>query len=730
MQEPPATNQSPELDRSAPDEPEAAGIASVDRSAAYDWPQQLYDVFVFGKDGPVLNIATDFPSDQLILDVSAGYEWSAALLQDHCVYTWGNNTGGQLGHGDAFLAPIAKPTLVAALVGIRIVRISCGSTHGGFISDVGALYMVGDGQYGRLGTGSADLALVPVQVTVTYDELKERGVALGTWPSFFDERGMKRDDPTTFADVSCGDRHTLVLVRSVLIVKQAVLAFGDGSNGRLGLGTDKDRALPCLIGAYKTQQGIIFPPIQKIHAGASHSTAIAHTGELYTWGNGGHGRLGHGSEESDWSPRRVEYFTALGPHGVLTPVKQAVCGGSHTAALDVHGRVYSWGRGDNGQLGLAAMKDAWTPHVVALPETTPPIVGRAIAAGRLHTWLVDVKDQVYCWGDNSLGQLGSSLPAPFQPTPMLLPSTATESSMSVALADFYSLLVVKRDATFHSHVLRSADSRSPRRGLWAKRPWRRSSADAKAPTSSAPVKWSFAIQEPTENLDVPSSTDRFLQLMTSTKIAKRLPRMHKQASMEMLHRSHAKLATFHLTQTEEPEAKIAPTKPVAVKGLASWRARRTVKVTAPTSSFAQSPRFAYRPPAAPPMLPEEALVAAPPRPRGPSKSGAFFGLAKRTELRVPPTPGPGSYDIPVAAVCADAAPFGSTTPKLACRPRPPYAHEAMGGVELHPDKAAALVFPSPASVKLDAGQDFSRVVQRHLLRGKGTTPGPGAYSIT
>ncbi|OQS07907.1 regulator of chromosome condensation (RCC1), partial [Thraustotheca clavata] len=283
----------------------------------------LFDIYFFGKapylgdDNQQQNLTSSFPPGTNILEISSGYEWTAVLLENHLVYTWGS---GQLGHGQDTTVSLMRPTLIASLANIRVVRISCGSTHGGFISETGELYMVGDGRYGRLGTGSSDMALVPVQVHCTYDAVKARCIALGIWPTFLDERGMKRDESTTFADVSCGDRHTLVLVRSMLIIKQAILAFGDGSYGRLGLGTDKDNKDPCLVSCYKTSQGIMFPPIQKIHAGQSHSLAVTHTGEvgifvmnkLYTWGNGGHGRLGHGSEESYWTPKRVEYFTPSG----------------------------------------------------------------------------------------------------------------------------------------------------------------------------------------------------------------------------------------------------------------------------------------------------------------------------------------------------------------------------------------------------------------------------------
>jgi len=44
----------------------------------------------------------------------------------------------------------------------------------------------------------------------------------------------------------------------------------------------------------------------KISAGESHSAAITEKLNLFTWGNGGFGWLGHGDNSGEWSPRIVE----------------------------------------------------------------------------------------------------------------------------------------------------------------------------------------------------------------------------------------------------------------------------------------------------------------------------------------------------------------------------------------------------------------------------------------
>ena len=50
-----------------------------------------------------------------------------------------------------------------------------------------------------------------------------------------------------------------------------------------------------------------------ISAGGAHSACITSTGELYTWGKGRYGRLGHGDSEDQPKPRMVRIHLGIGP---------------------------------------------------------------------------------------------------------------------------------------------------------------------------------------------------------------------------------------------------------------------------------------------------------------------------------------------------------------------------------------------------------------------------------
>lgn len=62
---------------------------------------------------------------------------------------------------------------------------------------------------------------------------------------------------------------------------------------------------PRLIEALKTKR------IRDIACGSSHSAAITSSGELYSWGLGEYGRLGHGDNTTQLRPKLVFILLSL-----------------------------------------------------------------------------------------------------------------------------------------------------------------------------------------------------------------------------------------------------------------------------------------------------------------------------------------------------------------------------------------------------------------------------------
>ncbi|PZC79028.1 hypothetical protein B5X24_HaOG216979 [Helicoverpa armigera] len=186
-------------------------------------------------------------------------------------------------------------------------------------------------------------------------------------------------------DVACGRHHTLVLTEN------GIYAAGDNSFGQLGVGLswrggvgDDARPAGALLPVCLPHQASA--PIAIIAAGHYHSAAVDVGGRLYTWGWGVHGQLCHGSIDDEFSPKLVTKFQGR-------KVLSIGCGACHSVVLTQNGEVWASGAGVFGQLGSASRQKASIPRRVVLPE---PV--RAIAVGYFHNLALTNSGAVYVWG--------------------------------------------------------------------------------------------------------------------------------------------------------------------------------------------------------------------------------------------------------------------------------------------------------------------------------------------
>lgn len=80
-----------------------------------------------------------------------------------------------------------------------------------------------------------------------------------------------------------------------------VLSWGDGEDGKLGHGDSLTLDSPKII------EALLAKRVFYVACGSAHSAAITSNGELYTWGQGQYGRLGHGDEISQYTPKLVSF---------------------------------------------------------------------------------------------------------------------------------------------------------------------------------------------------------------------------------------------------------------------------------------------------------------------------------------------------------------------------------------------------------------------------------------
>ena len=147
--------------------------------------------------------------------------------------------------------------------------------------------------------------------------------------------------------VSAGGGLVRVAHSLLLTSTGRVLSFGTGQYGALGHGYSAAKQLPDMLRPQYVE-GLSSVRCVCVAAGELHSAVVTSDGDVYTWGDGFCGQLGHADKRPQTSPKQVT-------HGGLEDecVASIACGSRHTLAVTEDGEVFSWGLGHFGVLGRA-----------------------------------------------------------------------------------------------------------------------------------------------------------------------------------------------------------------------------------------------------------------------------------------------------------------------------------------------------------------------------------------
>nr|XP_033804087.1 RCC1 and BTB domain-containing protein 1 isoform X1 [Geotrypetes seraphini]XP_033804088.1 RCC1 and BTB domain-containing protein 1 isoform X1 [Geotrypetes seraphini]XP_033804089.1 RCC1 and BTB domain-containing protein 1 isoform X1 [Geotrypetes seraphini]XP_033804091.1 RCC1 and BTB domain-containing protein 1 isoform X1 [Geotrypetes seraphini]XP_033804092.1 RCC1 and BTB domain-containing protein 1 isoform X1 [Geotrypetes seraphini]XP_033804093.1 RCC1 and BTB domain-containing protein 1 isof len=129
-----------------------------------------------------------------------------------------------------------------------------------------------------------------------------------------------------------------------------------------------------------------------------HVLLCTEDGEVYAWGHNGYSQLGNGTTTQGVSPLLI--CTNL----LNKKVQEVACGSHHSVTLTSDGEVYGWGYNNCGQIGSGSTANQPTPRRIINCLQTKIVVG--IACGQTSTLAVIDNGEVYGWGYNGNGQLG------------------------------------------------------------------------------------------------------------------------------------------------------------------------------------------------------------------------------------------------------------------------------------------------------------------------------------
>ncbi len=314
-------------------------------------------------DGGAISLFASGGCPHVIVDVVGYYQGAATNLE-----VWGSNDFGQL--GDPSIPPYAAtPLRVGTATGWTSV-----STGGSFDYDeshtcgirTGALYCWGINDYGQLGNGTLDPSETPTQVGVET-----------TW------RSVVADGTSTCA----------------IKIDTTLWCWGDNAYGQLGDGTGSQSESPVQI-EFSDLDANIALGWTSVAVSQSHACAIRSTGNaLWCWGDNSYGQLGDGTYDSYYSPKRI----AAGSTWANTST-----GSFHTCSLKLNFTVYCIGDASSGQLGNGSDFTPDPPlNVRATPLGDSNFDWTAVTSGAYHSCARRSTGTIWCWGDGSLGQIGT-----------------------------------------------------------------------------------------------------------------------------------------------------------------------------------------------------------------------------------------------------------------------------------------------------------------------------------
>lgn len=251
--------------------------------------------------------------------------------------------------------------------GVCATYLVAGDVHTCVRKSSGALYCWGDNRFGQLGTGDTTSHATPTRVDFN---------GLGT---------LKVYAPAGTGEISAD----VAVFTCALASDNQFWCWGDNRFGQLGLGSTQSASRPMRVDG-------ISGSASKATNGGGHACVQTNEGALYCWGKNVQGQLGLGDTQQRTSPELVDVAGRT--------VERLSAGGDFTCARGTDATLFCWGANGRGQLGIGTTDAQSKPTQV---KTLGTRVGR-ISAGGAHVCIFTEDDgQVWCWGDNRSGQLGT-----------------------------------------------------------------------------------------------------------------------------------------------------------------------------------------------------------------------------------------------------------------------------------------------------------------------------------
>jgi len=344
-----------------------------------------------------------------VVAIEAGYEHTIAVLSDGTLQAWGSNSGRQIGDGTT--AGWRLFAVTSNLDGAA-VSVAAGRAHSIAVKSDGTVWTWGENMKYQLGR-TTPMQGPDYAPSNTPGQVVE-GLVDCTVTTSYKTKPM----------VAAGYRHSAALKGD-----GTVWTWGNNEYGQLGNGTYGDHVAPARV------PNLCY--VKAIQTGYDFTMALKNDGTVWAWGDNANGQLGNGaSGTGNRNPNPVQVAD-------LTGVSAISAGRDYAVALKKDGTVWTWGAGNKGQLGYEPSGGA----VSSKPRRVGSLSAvKAIAAQDDHAAVLKADGTVWTWGNNSSKELGYETSVPgYNPTPRQVPNLSHVSSIASRAGS--NTVVLKSDGT-------------------------------------------------------------------------------------------------------------------------------------------------------------------------------------------------------------------------------------------------------------------------------------------
>ncbi|MNJ98463.1 Regulator of chromosome condensation (RCC1) repeat protein [compost metagenome] len=320
---------------------------------------------------PIALSTTGGWNNQIWSQLSVGMRHTCAIrLVDGQLFCWGYNYRGELGDGST--SQRNAPVPLSSTDGWNAYSwkyVSAGSNQTCAIRSDNQLFCWGNNAHGQLGDGTTNNSNVPVAVSSTSG-------GVDSW-----------------IQVTVGSNQTCA-IRS----DGRLFCWGLNTSHQLGDGTATTSSIPVAV---TSPSGGVDLWKHVSNRSADHACAIRSDDKLFCWGMGSYGRLGNGGSSNLSVPTAVSPSPDGGSSWKKVDVQEySAC------AIAMDDKMFCWGHNGYGQLGKGDTSDAVVPASLQAAGGWDTQLWKQVAAG-IHACALRSDDRIFCWGNNSAGELGT-----------------------------------------------------------------------------------------------------------------------------------------------------------------------------------------------------------------------------------------------------------------------------------------------------------------------------------